>query len=101
MLKSFSFSLIAILLVVSVLAPSIETLCKTDYENAVVMDFNEEENNKKEAEKEFDEQELFFSSSIENRSLHLTQQLTSNRAYLLFYLDVSAEVILPPPKRVV
>ncbi|MDT0606464.1 hypothetical protein [Croceitalea rosinachiae] len=101
MLKSFTFSLIAIMLVISILAPSIEALCKSDHESAVTMDLNEEENNKKETEKKFDENELFFSNSIENKSIYLTQQLTRNQAYLLFYADVSTEIILPPPKRVI
>ena len=97
MLKSFTFSLLALILVASILAPSIEALYTSDHESTFIMDLNEEENNK-EAEKKFDEKELYFSNAIENRSLYLTQQLTANQIYLLFYSDVSSEIVLPPPK---
>ena len=86
------------MLVISILAPSIEALCKSDYESALVIDLNEEENNKNEAEKKFDENELFFSNSIENKSLYLTQELTRSQLSLLPYSDISTEIVLPPPK---
>jgi len=89
------------MLVISILAPSIEALCKSDYESAVVVDLNEEENNKNETEKEFDEKELFFSSFIENKSLYLTQELIRNQIFLVFYPDISTEIVLPPPKELI
>lgn len=88
------------MLVISILAPSIEALCKSDYESALVIDLNEEENNS-ETEKKFDENELFFSNSIENRSLYLTQELIRNQISLLLYSDISTEIVLPPPKSLI
>lgn len=88
------------MLVISILAPSIEVLCKSDYESALVIDLNEEENNS-ETEKKFNENELFFSNSIENRSLHLTQELIRNQISLLLYSDISTEIVLPPPKSLI
>jgi len=62
------------MLVVSILAPSIELLCKSTTESVLVMDLSEEENNQKEIENKFDKKELFFSPGFK------------------------AEVIPPPPK---
>jgi hypothetical protein len=101
MFKSFSFSLVALLLVVSILAPSIEALCKSDYETMLVIDLNEEENNSKESEKKFDQKELFFTNSIESRSLYLGQEHIRSQTYLLSYSDFSSEIILPPPKSLI
>jgi len=101
MSKSITFTLISLVLVVSILAPSIESLCTSDNENAVVIDFNEEENNKNETEKKFDENELFFSNSTQNRSLYLAQEITRNQISLLPYSDISSEIVLPPPKGVI
>jgi hypothetical protein len=101
MFKSFSFSLVALLLVVSKLAPSIEALCKSDYETMLVIDLNEEENNSKESEKKFDQKELFFTNSIESRSLYLGQENIRSQTYLLSYSDFSSEIILPPPKSLI
>jgi hypothetical protein len=101
MFKSFSFSLVALLLVVSILAPSIEALCKSDYETMLVIDLNEEENNSKESEKKFDQKELFFTNSIESRSLYLGQENIRSQTYLLSYSDFSSEIILPPPKSLI
>ena len=98
MLKSLAFSLLSLMLVISILAPSIEVLCKSDYDNMLVMDFNEEENNKEESEKKFDQKKLFFSSSIENKSHYLAEEITRIQIGLYPYSDFSVEIVLPPPK---
>ena len=101
MLKSFTFSLLSIILVISILAPSIEALCNSNYDNVLVMDFNEEENNKKESEKKFDQKELFFNNYFESRSLYLGQKITKTQTSLLTYSDFCSEIVLPPPERLI
>lgn len=86
------------MLVVSILAPSIEALCKADNDSIVVMDFNEEENNKKESEKKLDQKELFLSKYMESRSLHVGQKNTGIQTCLLTYSDFLSEIVLPPPQ---
>lgn len=98
MLKTVTFSLLSIMLVISILAPSIETLCKSDHENILVIDSNEEENNKKESEKKFDQKELFFTNSTENRSIYLGQEIIRIQTGLVYYSGFSAEIVLPPPQ---
>lgn len=100
MLKSFTFSILSILLVVSILAPSVEALYTSDSESILVMDLNEEENGK-ETEKKFDEKEMFFSNSIVNKTFFYKEQLTAAQTYSLIYSEVSTEVVLPPPKRLI
>ncbi len=87
------------MLVISILAPSLEAICKPDYESALVLDSNEEENSKNETENKFDENELFFSNSIENKAISLIQEVIRNQITPLPYSDVSTEIVLPPPKR--
>lgn len=89
------------MLVVSILAPSIETLCKSKADSILVMDFSEEENNNKESEKKFDQKELFFSSIAEKNSFSFTNEITKSQTSLLPYSDFSAEIVLPPPKKLV
>jgi len=87
------------MLVISILAPSVEALCNSNHDNALVMDLNEEENNKKESEKKFDQKELFFSTYIEKTALFITQEITNSQTKLLSNSDFSAEIVLPPPER--
>ncbi|MFD2586654.1 hypothetical protein ACFSQJ_06910 [Croceitalea marina] len=98
MLKSFTFSLLSIMLVISILAPSIEVLCKSSYDNILVMDLNEEENNKQETEQKFDQKELFFTDSIESRSINFSQEIAIIQTTLVSYSDFSVEIVLPPPQ---
>ncbi|WP_350289685.1 hypothetical protein [uncultured Croceitalea sp.] len=101
MLKSSTFSLLAIMLVISILAPSIEALCNSNHDNVLVMDLNEEENNKKESEKKFDQKELFFSNYSERTTLFITQEIANSQTQLLSSSDFSAEIVLPPPQRLI
>ncbi len=89
------------MLVISILAPSIEILCKSSSDNILAMDFNEEENNNKESEKKFDQKELFFSNSVEKSSFSLFKEITKSQTSLLSYSDFSADIVLPPPKNLV
>ncbi len=86
------------MLVISILAPSIEVLCKSSYDNVMVIDFNEEENNKQETDQKFDQKELFFTDSIEGRSINFSQEIAIIQTTLVSYSDFSAEIVLPPPQ---
>lgn len=88
------------MLVISVLAPSIEALCKFDQESSFVIDLNEEEN-KKESEKELDQNEFFFKNSFENRSVYLGHEITRSSTCVIAFSDFSAEVVLPPPQNII
>ncbi len=98
MLKSYTYSLLALMLVVSILAPSIELLCKSTTESVLVMDLSEEENNQKEIENKFDKKELFFSPDTENSKISFSKEITKSQLALLSYSGFKAEVIPPPPK---
>lgn len=96
-MKSVSFFLLSILLVVAILAPSVITLVDLDTKTELVMDFNEEDN-KKEEKKEDKEKELF--SSLEFYATASSNDNTSKVSS--FYLEkeysFSASISLPPPK---
>ena len=99
MVKSFTYSLLAMMLVVSILAPSIEALCKSNYDTVLAMDLNEEENNNKELEQKLDQNELFFSNYLEKVNLYFSEENTKSQTSLLPYSDFSAEIVVPPPER--
>ena len=101
MFKSITFSLLSLMLVVSILAPSIEAICKSDYDNILVIDSNEEENNKNESEKKFDLKELFFTNTIENKSLYLAENISRIQTFSPSYSNFSAEILLPPPQNLI
>lgn len=98
MLKYGLFSLIASLFVLSILAPSVEALYRSDYDTAYLMDVNEEEQSNQENEGESELKQWFYNSPVTNRKLYLALEGIENRIYLFVNLDFSSEVILPPPK---
>lgn len=99
MLKSLLFSLLSILLVISILVPSIEILCEKDVEKVLVMDLNEEENNSNETEKKFDQKKLFFTNLNQKGNLQFFQEIIKSQTSLIPYSDFSFEIIVPPPER--
>ena len=100
MLKSSSFSFIAFILVLSILGPSIDALMSvgSQMEEAYVIDFNEEENNKNESEKKFDEKELFFDNPLESKSFFAFQKNTLQEFDLFSNSQFDSEIVPPPPK---
>lgn len=101
MVKSFTFSFLATMLVISILAPSIEALCTSDYDTVVVMDINEEENNQQESKKDIDEKELFFSNYLFVDYFSQLKNETKNIPFLVSFIDYSLEIVLPPPEYLV
>ncbi|UII81770.1 hypothetical protein [Flagellimonas sp. CMM7] len=102
MLKTIALPLIAIMLIFSILAPSLTPLLGDDYDIAVLIDVNEEEKNKeKESEKKFDEKNLFLNSFASSDSMFFQNPIQSSNRYLFSNSDFKAEILLPPPRKLV
>jgi len=96
-MKSASFFMLSLLLVVAILAPAIVTLVDANHQTELLMDFNEEEN-KKEEKKETKEKKLFSFSDFDT---HLGENGDFSR-FSSFYLEknysISTSIFLPPPE---
>ena len=86
------------MLVVSILAPSLELLFKSSTDTMLVMDLNEEENNTKENEKKFDKKEIVFLNEIYNTKMSFFKEISKSQLALLSYSNFNAEIVPPPPK---
>ena len=96
-MKSASFFLLSILLVVAILAPSIVTLIDTDNKTELVMDFNEEDN-KKEEKKENKEKDFFSSFQFDSASDVNADSSKTSSFYLEKNYSFSTSIFLPPPE---
>lgn len=98
-MKSFITVFLSTLLTVAILAPTVITLIKLENNSSLVMDFNEEENNKEE-KKELNENDAFFHTwvsdmlPIENPLSHFTS------TYIKSGYSNTIEVFLPPPENI-
>ncbi len=98
-LKTIAFPLIAIMLIFSILAPSLIPLMDKEFDIAVLVDANEEEKSKeKESEKKFDEKNLFLDDSSSSNSLYLLNSGQDFSRYVFSNSDFKAEILLPPPQ---
>ncbi|MEL7270056.1 MAG: hypothetical protein AAGL34_10805 [Bacteroidota bacterium] len=99
MIKSITFPLIALVLISSILAPSLLSILDLEKDIVVLVDTSEEEKNtEKESEKKSDESDLFF-----NTLGHLTAFSELNPVLKMqdaFHtgLDFIGEVNVPPPR---
>jgi len=101
-LKTIAFPLIAVMLIFSILAPSLIPLLDNDYDIIVLMDNNEEEKSKeKESEKKFDEKNLFLSSFTSSDSMFFQNPNQGCNRYLFSNSDFKVEILLPPPRKLV
>ena len=98
-MKKVSFPLIALLLVFSVLTPSLLSIVDEGSDLLVLTDTNEEEKQgEQEAEKNLDEKDLFLNnfgftnSSVVQRQKHLHSEFT------LFNSNFVVDIHLPPPR---
>ncbi|MEO9512259.1 MAG: hypothetical protein ABJN84_06155 [Flavobacteriaceae bacterium] len=99
MLKTIAIPFISMMLIFSILAPSIAPLLDKDYDTFVFLDSNEEEkNNEKESEKNFDEKNLFLNYVLVTKRFFVQNKTLENVGYLFFNSDSKAEIFLPPPK---
>ena len=102
MLKAFAFPLIALMLIFSILAPSVITLVDRDCAIAALVDNSEEEKKpEKESEKKFSEKDLFL-GQIETSGNYSVQGKNSvQKGYILKHSDYKAEILLPPPEQLI
>ncbi len=101
-LKTIAFPLIAMMLIFSILAPSLAPLIDEEFDIAVLVDSGEDEKNKeKESEKKFDEKNLFLDDSSSSNSLYLLNQDQGFSRYVFSNSDFKAEILLPPPRELV
>lgn len=69
---------------------------------AILFDANEEEKKKdKESEKKFGEKDLFLNQSTLTGNFFLQNQESENTEYLLPHSDFKAEILLPPPEKLI
>lgn len=102
MLKTIAFTIIAIMLIFSILAPSLIPLLDNDYDIVVLIDNNEEEKSKeKESEKKFDEKDLFLNSFASSDSMFFQKTNQDCNRYLFSNSDFKAEILLPPPRKLI
>lgn len=99
MLKTIAFPLIAIMLIFSILAPSVVPLLEKDYDIFVLLDNSEDEKSKdKESEKKFDEKDMFLSNSLVSNCDFFQNQVQNYTTYVSFNSDFKADILLPPPR---
>ena len=97
MFKPSTLFAIAALLVLSILAPSIITLIEEPTDTVFVVDFEEEEDGKKEVKKELDEKEVFPWERQNNFKLSFSNKgPIIDTAHLLAPLHIE-EIPSPPP----
>lgn len=102
MLKTIALPFIAIMLIFSLLAPSVVTLLDKDCSIAFFMSPEEEEKkNEKESEKKFDEKNLFLASFQFSTYFDCQEQNLAAIEYLPTKLDYKADILVPPPRGLV
>ena len=83
----------------AILAPAVITLMELEPNSSLVMDFNEEENQKEE-KKEINEKDIFFHTWL----VYVNPFYDPSSHYTSTYLDPfysnTVEVFLPPPEQV-
>ncbi|MEZ4809704.1 MAG: hypothetical protein R2819_05030 [Allomuricauda sp.] len=102
MLKTIAFPFIAVLLIFSLLAPSIVTLLDKDSNIAFFMSPEEEEKkNEKESEKKIDGKNLFLTHFVSSDHFVSQERDLASSGYLPSVLDYEADILVPPPRRLV
>ncbi len=98
MLKSFIYITLAIVLIFSILAPSVFSLC-SETDAIVLLDTTEEEKSEK-VEKELEEKILNLYTS-DNKSTISLKKRSTIQFYLEFNMDHTLKVLLPPPEHII
>ena len=98
MLKSFIYITLATVLIFSILAPSVFSLC-SETDAIVLLDTTEEEKSEK-VEKELEEKILNLYTS-DNKSTISHKKRTMIQFYLEFNTDHTLKVLLPPPEQII
>ncbi|MEO0525599.1 MAG: hypothetical protein AAFZ89_00140 [Bacteroidota bacterium] len=97
MFRYISHLIISLLLIVSVLAPSVVTLFDTKTKTMMVVDFNDEEN-KKEGKKEVNEKDFLFYAAFEATHFQDPQKESFTSFFLRKYSCTITEILVPPPE---
>ncbi|MEM8845501.1 MAG: hypothetical protein AAGD17_00235 [Bacteroidota bacterium] len=98
-MKKITFPLIALLLVSSILTPSLLPLLDESFDIVILTDTNEEEKQgESETEKKFDEKDLFLNNFTFADSYLIQPQIHFHSEYILHNLDFIEEILLPPPR---
>ncbi|MBS9463334.1 hypothetical protein KIM67_13025 [Flagellimonas sp. 389] len=99
MLRTISFPCIALLLIFSILAPSIMPLLSQKHDIVVLADTNEEEkNHEKESEKKFDEKDLFLPKYVSPHFILLQNKNLNHIGYTFPASNFNADIVVPPPR---
>jgi len=97
-LKSFIYITLATVLIFSILAPSVFSLC-SETDAIVLLDTTEEEKSEK-VEKELEEKILNLYTS-DNKSTISLKKRSTIQFYLEFNTDHTLKVLLPPPEQII
>ncbi|GAB5400116.1 MAG: hypothetical protein Aureis2KO_17010 [Aureisphaera sp.] len=99
-LKVLAHNIISILVVVSILVPSVLPFMDCDSDILISFDISEDESKKKH-KKELDEKEVFFQDLVQNSNFdeYLSYQLFKH--YLESQIEVHQEILLPPPEHTI
>ncbi len=101
-LKAIIYPFLALLLMFSILAPSIMPLLDNKYEIAVPQDLNEEEKKQEnEPEKNFDYKNSVLINSIAAKTRVYTKKILYHSSYLFTVSIFDAEIPFPPPRKFV
>ncbi|MEM8762336.1 MAG: hypothetical protein AAGD88_00890 [Bacteroidota bacterium] len=99
MIKSITFPLIALLLISSILAPSLLSILDIEKDLVVLVDTSEEEKNtEKESEKKSDESDLFFNTLGHTAAFSELNPIFKMQYAFDLGLDFIGEVNVPPPR---
>ncbi|MDC6365280.1 MULTISPECIES: hypothetical protein [Flavobacteriaceae] len=100
MLKAIAFPFIALMLIFSILAPSVISLVDKDGAIAVLVDSNDEENNQeKESKKKFEEKDLFLHGLVTTGNFLHKKEKSVHKKHVFLHSDFKAEILLPPPQQ--
>lgn len=99
MLKTVALPFIAVMLIFSILAPSLVPLIGEDYEMAVLWDTGEEEKNSdNESEKKLGEKDLFLNKPHFSSTDFSQNEPEKFVCYFFSYSVFEADILLPPPE---
>lgn len=90
--------ILSFLFMLSTVGPTIHLVAFTDWEEVLIIDFNEEEKNTSEAEKENGQKELFNYFSTDILHTPTTDVAFQSKSVSSKKMQIALEILLPPPK---
>nr|WP_299386583.1 hypothetical protein [Allomuricauda sp.] len=102
MFKAVAHPFICLMLIFSILAPSVAPLVDKDCSIAMHLDSGDEEKKQeKESEKKFGEKDLFMGPFSTEHSFWNQRTTVENSENPSLHSDVMREILLPPPEKLV